>query len=334
MEFKDYYETLGVTRGASQQEIQRAYRKLARKFHPDVNKDEGAEARFKEIGEAYEVLKDEEKRKTYDRYGRAYKQARQTGSTPPGWEGFDFNFGGQGQSGQPFEFRFEGGDLGGSGFSNFFEMLFGSQGMGGGKRRSGTRGQRPQRAQTKGRDQETTLALTVEQLATGGRQDLELLDQNNRTRKVSVNIPAGVRPGKKIRLKGHGETGRGGPPGDLYLKVELVPHKDFELKEDGSLVVRVEIPPYVAALGGKALVTTLAEPVTIRIPPGSSSGTRIRLRGKGMTAKNKTQGDLIARLEITVPESLSERERELYEELAKDALLQTENKKDTQKETS
>jgi curved DNA-binding protein len=321
LDFKDYYKTLGVEKSASADEVQRAYRKLARKYHPDVNKDPKAEARFKEIGEAYEVLKDPEKRKRYDQFGSAWKQAQQRGGgAPPGWEHIDFDFGdlgGFGRGGGPGGVEF---DLGGSGFSSFFDMLFGGGRPGG--RGPGFAGnfRTAQSPRTRGgADIEAPLTLTLEEAARGGARELVLTDPATGERKtISVNVPKGLKAGQRIRLAGQGREGRGGGGrGDLYLKLELAPHPRFRL-EGRDLHTTLPITPWEAALGGEARVSTLNGELTIRIPPGSSSGQKIRLRGKGypLSPKAAEQGDLFAELEIVVPRELSDPERKLFEELA------------------
>ncbi|HXO19238.1 MAG TPA: DnaJ C-terminal domain-containing protein [Thermoanaerobaculia bacterium] len=310
MDFKDYYATLGVKKDASQEEIQKAYRKLARKFHPDVNKDPGVEARFKEMGEAYEVLKDPEKRKKYDQYGSAWNTARQTGAPPPGWEGVRFDFGGPGGG-------FEGG--GPDGFSSFFDMLFGS---GGGRRGGGFGGfsgfgggEIPRN----GGDAEAQLSLTLEEAASGGTREITLADgATGERRTLSVKIPPGVRAGQRIRLAGQGSPGRrGGATGDLFLRVEVAPDPRFRV-EGSDLHTTVPVTPWVAALGGEATVETLGGEVRVKIPPGSSSGRKIRLRGKGLPQAGAPggKGDLIAEIRIVLPDELSPRQRELFEQLA------------------
>ena len=318
MEYKDYYASLGVSKDASQDDIQKAYRKLARKFHPDVNKESGAENRFKEIGEAYEVLKDPEKRQKYDQFGSAWRVRQQTGAPPPGWENIRWDFG----EGSDF-------DLGGSGFSSFFENLFGGAAAGPGRRgRSGagvrwSTGGRPGAGagggtwSQPGADTEARLPVTLEEAVRGGSREITLSDaQTGERNTVAVKIPAGVRPGQRIRLAGKGQPGfGGGEAGDLFLRVELEPHPRFRV-EDGDLFVAVPVTPWEAALGGEAEVETLQGPLRVRIPPGSSSGRRIRLRGKGLPKPGGEPGDLFAEIRIVVPETLSERERELYQELA------------------
>jgi len=316
LEYKDYYETLGVSRSAEKDEIQKAYRKLARKYHPDVSKLEDAETKFKEINEAYEVLKDPDKRKKYDQFGSAWKQARQSGSPPPGWEGIPFDFSQfAGQGGPGGGFRFEGGGpgFGGSGFSDFFEMLFGGAAGGAGAGFGGRRAR--QQAARKGADQETTITLSLEEAARGGQREIALTDGAGQTKKLSVKIPPGVKPGGRIRLSGQGGSGLGGgPAGDLYLRVELTPHPSLRLK-GVDLHTTVPIAPWEAALGGQASVPTLDGNETIKIPAGTSSGRKVRLRGKGFPRPKDGAGDLYAEFRIVVPEKPSDEERALYEQL-------------------
>ena len=311
MDYKDYYATLGVKKDAGQEEIQKAYRKLARKYHPDVNKDPKAEVKFKEIGEAYEVLKDPEKRQKYDQFGSAWNRARQTGAPPPGWENIHFDFGGGG-----FDF----GDLGGMGgggdrFSSFFEMLFGGAGPGG-RRGAGTAGPGGF-GQQGGGNTEATLPLALEEAVQGGQREISITDPNTGQRRtLSVRIPAGVRSGQKIRLAGQGGAGFGGrAAGDLLLKVEIQPDARFRV-EGSDILTTVAVSPWEAALGGEAEVETPTGPVRVKVPPGSSSGRKIRLRGRGLAQAGGEKGDLLAEIRIVVPERLSERERELYEQLA------------------
>ncbi len=314
MDYKDYYSTLGIGKGASKEEIQRAYRKLARKFHPDINKGTEAEGRFKEINEAYEVLKDPEKRSKYDRFGSAWKQAQRTGAPPQGFEDlfsqFGFGPGGAGGfGGQGTRIDF---DVGGEGFSSFFEMLFGS----GGPRGSGPRPRGPARP-GKGRDHEAKITLPLEEAGRGGKREITLTDPATGRRKtLRVTIPKGIRPGQRIRLTGQGGSAPGsGRAGDLYLTVDLLPHPNLRL-EGSNLHTTLPITPWEAALGGQAKVRTLDGEVTVKIPPGSSSGRRIRLRGRGFPTGNGDRGDLLAEIRIVLPDTLSERDRELYEELS------------------
>lgn len=311
LDFKDYYKTLEVDKKASADVIQRAYRKLARKFHPDVNQAPGAEDRFKEISEAYEVLKDPERRKTYDRFGRDVK--RSGGQPPPGWENIGFDFGG-------------GGGGSASGFSSFFENMFGGGRRGGGggfgfdfgglNMDDARAGRAPGGRQAGGADQEARLVLSLEEAARGGQRELSLTDPvTGGMRNHKVNLPAGVRPGQRIRLPGRGARGISGGAGDLYLKVEVKPHPKFRL--DGSnLHTTVRVTPWEAALGAEVPVATLDGPVTIRVPGGTSGGRKIRLKGKGFPAPKGPTGDLYAEIEIVVPKTLSDQERTLFEALA------------------
>ena len=287
--FRDYYEILGVSRGASDEEIRSAYRKLAREYHPDVNNDPGAEDRFKEVSEAYEVLRDPEKREKYERLGENWK----AGEDVSGASGFGGGFGGG--DGQGF------GD--GAGFSDFFESFFG--GRGGASR--GFEG-----FSMRGGDQEATIEVTLEEAARGGKQKISLADG----RDFEVRIPPGVRDGQKIRLAGQGGGGAsGGPAGDLYLRVRIKRHPRFR-REDDDLVVEVPVAPWEAALGATVPVPTLDGSARVKVPAGSSSGRRLRLRGEGMPGPGGRKGDLYASVRIVVPKALGKRERELFEELA------------------
>ena len=317
MEYKDYYATLGIDKSADKEEIQRAYRKLARKYHPDINKSPDAEGRFKEINEAYEVLKDSDKRAKYDRFGSAWKQAQQTGAPPQGFEDVfsQFGFGGfAGGEGARIDF-----DMGGGGFSSFFEALFGSGGPGGGRPRP-----RPGGApQGRGIDHEATITLPLEEAGRGGKREVTLTDPATGRRKtLRVTIPAGIRPGQRIRLSGQGGQGPGGGPrGDLYLTVELLPNPRFRLR-GADLHTTLAVTPWEAALGGQATLGTLDGDVVVRIPPGSSSGRRIRLRGRGFPDASGGNGDLLAEIRIVLPEHLTEEEREGFEKLAQTSKFQ------------
>jgi curved DNA-binding protein len=308
MDFIDYYAELGVGRDATSADVDRAYRKLARQYHPDVNKDKGAEEKFKRIGEAYEVLKDPAKRERYDRYGAAWNQAQSHGAPPPGFE--EFRYGPGDAGGFSFEFG-EGGD-----FSDFFRELFG---MGGGER-GGTRtargGTRRARMRAAGADQEARLVLSLEEAAQGGRRPVTLRDpQTGASRTLAIQVPAGVRPGQRIRLAGQGDAGHGGgPAGDLYLHVEVAPHALFRL-EGADLHTVLPVAPWTAALGGSMLVRTLDGSLKVKIPAGSSSGRRIRLAGRGFPNGKGQAGDLYAELRVHVPEQLSDDERALLEKL-------------------
>ena len=292
VEFKDYYEVLGVPRGASQDDIRRAYRKLAREYHPDLNRESDAEDRFKELGEAYEVLSDPNKRERYDRLGAQWQaQERAPGGGGGNFEDF-FDREGYGS-----DMRFEFGD---GGFSEFFDRLFGD---GAGVRTSGP---------LRGLDREALLDLSLEDAVTGGRRHLSVDDG----RSVDVNFPAGVREGQLIRLAGQGAPGRdGGPAGDLYLRVRLKPHRTFRLRGD-DLDVDLQVAPWEAALGAMVPVPTLTGNARVKVPEGSSSGRRLRLRGRGLPKQGGGHGDLHAIVKITVPKHLSVEERDLFEKLA------------------
>jgi curved DNA-binding protein len=289
--YKDYYEVLGVPRDADQDAIRRAYRKLARQYHPDLNADSDAEDRFKELGEANEVLSDPDKRERYDRLGANWRQQEQEA---PEADFEDF-----------FSRQGFGGDQGGGQFSDdLFERLFGGR-FGGG---SGWGAGGPLR----GLDREALLELSLEDALEGGRRRLTLDGRD-----INVNFPAGVRDGQLIRLAGQGAPGRdGGPPGDLYLRIALKPHPDFRLRGEDDLDVDLPVAPWQAALGATVPVRTPSGTAQIRVPAGSSSGRRLRLRGRGLPRPGGGNGDLHAIVKITVPKDLSERERELYERLA------------------
>ena len=313
VEYKDYYKILGVGKSASQEEISKAYKKLARKYHPDLNQgDKKAEDRFKEINEAHEVLKDPEKRKLYDQLGPNWQHG-QNFKQPPGFENMHFNFGGSGA------------DFGGSGFSDFFETLFGGRGgfgsssFGGGSFGSSSFGggnfngftQTPR----KGRDVEAKLGLTMEEAFHGGKKTLTLSGGPGAApRSLEVNIPAGVKNGARIRLAGQGDPGQvGGQSGDMYLKVAIHPHSQFAL-DDTDVLYDLHIAPWDAALGSQATVPTLSGKVEIKIAPGTSSGKKLRLRGKGL-GSGKTKGDQLVRIVIDVHEPATPEIRDLWEQL-------------------
>jgi curved DNA-binding protein len=307
VKFQDYYETLGVERKATQKEISRAYRKLARTYHPDVNKDKGAEEKFKQINEAYEVLKDPEKRKRYDELGPNW-QAGQDFTPPPGWEDVHFEF----HTTPGAE------DFGFGGFSDFFETLFGGRGA---RRAAG--GPQPGGWTMRGQDHEAEISVSLDDAYHGATRKVTLQSQEvdpqgylrPTTRTYQVRIPAGVTDGKRIRLPGKGGTGMGGgPSGDLYLKVHIEPHPRFRL--DGhDLQVDVPVTPWEAALGAAVEVPVIDGTVSLKIPSGAQSGQRLRLRGKGLPRK-EGRGDLFAVVKIVVPKTLSPEEEELYSKLA------------------
>jgi curved DNA-binding protein len=329
MEFKDYYQTLGVGKTASEKEIKQAYRKLARKFHPDVNPgDKSAEAKFKEINESYEVLGDPDKRKKYDELGanwRMYEQAQAEGQGWPGGAGSPFgDMGGQGGAwtinmGGPGGYRTmteeEMHDLFGDQdpFSDFFKTFFG-----GGARDAGrTRAGRAARSQ-KGRDIEHPVDLTLEEAFHGATRRISI-KQGGHARSVDVRIPPGVKDGSRVRAAGEGEAGsNGGPSGDLYLRVQTRPHPVFERKGD-DLHTTIAVPVTTAVLGGEAQVPTINGSVRLKIPETTQSGQVFRLKGHGMplVGKPDTRGDLYATVDVQLPRALSPEQRAAYEQLAK-----------------
>jgi curved DNA-binding protein len=296
--YHDYYEALGVPRDAGADDIRTAYRKLAREFHPDLNKAPGADDRFKEVAEAYEVLRDPEKREAYDRLGRNWR----AGEDVSGAQGFP----GGGYRDVHVDF----GD--GSDFSDFFENLFGAGSRAGGARRGGQGFGAGFGVPMRGADHEAVLDLTLEEAAAGGKRHITLGDG----RDYDVNVPSGVRDGQRIRLAGEGGPGvDGGPSGDLFLRARIAPHPRFRV--DGrDLHVDLPVTPSEAALGALVSVPTLKGTARVRVPAGSSSGRRLRLRGEGLPTSGGEHGDLFARVQIMVPKELDERQRELYEQLA------------------
>ena len=322
MEFKDYYSTLGVAKTASEKEIKQAFRKLARKYHPDVNPgDKSAEAKFKEVNEAYEVLGDPAKRKKYDELGanwRMYEQAGAAGGTgSPFGAQWNVNVGGAPggyRTMTPEEMEDMFGDA--SPFSDFFTTFFGGGGGGFEGARRARGGRARQRA---GRDVEHELELTLEDAYQGTTRRLAL-KHDGQARTVDVRIPAGVGDGSRVRVSGEGEHGVGGAAaGDLYLRIRLAPHPMFERK-GRDLYVKVPLPVTTAVLGGEAEVQTLAgRPARLRIPPLTQNGQVFRLKGFGMPTVGKAneKGDLYGRVDVQLPAQLSAEERGHYEALAK-----------------
>ncbi|MFD6023868.1 DnaJ C-terminal domain-containing protein [Streptomyces griseoluteus] len=298
---RDFYEVLGVPRDADRDEIQRAYRKLARKYHPDVNKDPAAEERFKEVNEAFSVLSDPDQRARYDRFGEDFRKV------PEDWEervgagagaggGFRWSTGG----GPRAQYATSGFGSEGVDVDDLFSSFFGGAG----------------RMRVPGADQEAELPLTVEEAYRGGRRTVTLTGPSGQ-RRYEVDVPPGVTDGQRIRLAGEGGRGSGdGPAGDLYLRVRIQPHPLFRL-EGRDVYVQLPVTPWEAALGATVPVPTPSGATAkVTVPAGSSSGRRLRLRGEGMPAPRGANGDLYAELRIMVPPKLGDKERELFEELA------------------
>lgn len=345
VQFKDYYDILGVERTADQKEIKKAFRKKARESHPDVNRDDpAAEAKFKDINEAYEVLSDSEKRAMYDRYGADWQRYRDAGfdatSGPEPGAGQTFTTGGD------FEQWFTG-DTGGftrtthtggsNGFSDFFNLLFGQDG-------ARTRGFQQATMPVRGQDLEVDTSVTLQEAYRGTARRLtvrapktcDLCDGSGTVRgamcprcdgtgemleprTLEVKIPAGVRTGSRVRIRGQGGPGQhGGAPGDVYLKVTVTGDSRFE-RDGDNLRTTVDVPLYDAVLGGEVRVPTMTGSVMLTIPPETQSGKTFRLRGLGMPRLGKPdqKGDLLAKVEIRLPTQLTERERELFTELRK-----------------
>ncbi len=292
MQFKDYYDILGVKPEATDAEIKSAYRKLARKFHPDVSKEAGAEEKFKSVNEAYEALKDPAKRKAYDQLrARGYRPGEEFQPPPNFGDGADFDFSNM---------------QGEGGFSDFFESLFG---QGGARGRSG-RPAGPRR----GRDVQARIEIPLAVAYSGGKERISLRDGSG-DRTLEVKIPAGILPGQQIRLAGQGSSGAsGGPAGDLLLEVGIQSDSRFHL-EGRDISLTLPIAPWEAALGATVEVPTLGGEVELKIPAGSNSGKRMRLRGRGMPGR--TPGDQFITLEVHVPPADSDEQRKIYEEMAR-----------------
>jgi curved DNA-binding protein len=342
VQYKDYYQTLGVARTASDADIKKAFRKLAREFHPDVAKNKKqAEEKFKEVNEAYEVLGDSAKRKKYDELGANWSSGAEF-RAPPGWESYGRGGGypGRGPRGEEYEFHF-----GGTGFSDFFEQLFGARGRGGaGFGQSGGTFSEEELAAERGRDIEGDILVPLEEAMRGSVRSVSVrhaaacehcggtgqrarhvcnvcggTGQIPKTDTWQVKIPAGVTEGQRLRIAGRGEAGLGGgAAGDLYLRVRFAKHPDFEVR-DHDLLHEAELAPWEAVLGANITVPTLTGRVNIKIPPGTHSGQKLRVRGRGLPLRGGGSGDLIVETRIEVPTRLTESERKLWEQLAKES---------------
>ena len=291
MKYKDYYAILGITREAKPEEIRKAYRKLAKKYHPDVNKEAGAEEKYKEINEAYEVLKDPDKRQKYDTLGMNWEQG-QDFTPPPGWQHVDF-----------------GGDMSGMGdFSDFFQTLFGSTNarFGGSASTFGDIFSGGSFHQPHHRDMEVNLTLSLEDAVEGGTHTLLM-----GSRKLSVRLPKGITEGSQIKLPGKSDTG-----GDIYVNIHIAQHNTFMI--DGyDLTRELHVPVYDAVLGKDIHVETLNGEVTVKMPAGIQDGQKLRLKGKGMPKRDGTNGDMYVRIRIDIPKYLNDKQRALWEELSK-----------------
>lgn len=314
MDYKDYYKILGVDRSATQDEIKKKYRKLAAKYHPDRNPDDPkSEEKFKEVGEAYEVLKDPEKRKLYDRAGSDWKRYQQGGAG--GASDFDWSQygGGQQRTRVNFEDAFGGqygGGQSGSPFSSFFESLFGGAGGGFQQQQYRSGRQRPG-----GQDTEAVINVSLEDIVEGTTKTVRLNGEQ-----MKVKIPAGMESGQRLKLKGKGQpSNMSGPRGDLYLKVNVDIPEGFERKGK-NIYQTVDIDLYTALLGGKVVVPTLSGKVKLTIPEETQNGKLFKFPGRGLTEfrKNGSRGDYFVRTEITLPQNLSEKEKELFKKLAEE----------------
>jgi len=313
MEYKDYYKILGVARDATPDQIKKTYRKLARKYHPDVSKEANAEDKFKEVQEAYEVLKDSKKREAYDTLGSNWQNG-QDFRPPPGWGGSQGFSGGSNVNPE---------DLGG--FSDFFESIFG--GGGGGFRQEGFQGggRGHGHFRQKGRDEHAKISISLEDAYLGGEKTIKMqvpeVDANGvmrqKVRTLKIKIPKGITSGKQMRLSNQGSPGAGGGPnGDLYLEINVAPHKLYNL-QDRDIYLTLPITPWEAALGSKVKVPTLGGNVDLTIAKGSQGGGKLRLKGRGLPG-SPAAGDQYVLLQIVNPPINNDADRELYEKMAKD----------------
>jgi curved DNA-binding protein len=308
MDVKDYYKILGVEKSATSEQIKKAYRKLAVKYHPDKNPDnKAAEEKFKEINEAYEVLSDDDKRRKYDQFGENYKYYEQHGGRP---EDFDWSqYGGGGGQGHTYSYQGNMDDMFGGGegnFSDFFEQLFGGRFGGGG-------GRRQQQGPGRGRDVQATMEVSLDDAYAGATRQVEVGGS-----RLNIKLKPGLYDGQIIRLKGKGGQGRkGGENGDLLITIQIAPHSQYELKGQ-DIYTDLALPLYTAVLGGKVPVVLPGATLNMNIPAGTDSGKVFRLKGKGMPAYNNqgSAGDLYLKAIIHIPSNLSEKEKELFQQLS------------------
>ncbi len=305
MAFIDYYQVLGVTKTASDKEVKNAYRKLARKYHPDLNpNDQEANKKFQQLNEANEVLSDPEKRKKYDQYGENWQHGEQYEQQRRQQQSQQRNYGGG--SGQAFDFEGFGGGAGGDDFSDFFQSMFG--GAGGGARGGG------RQAKYRGQDYTTELNLDLKQAGETHKQTLTVNGKN-----IRITIPAGVENGQNIKIAGHGGPGaNGGPAGDLYIKFNVADDPRFKRK-GADLLVTIKLDIYTAILGGEIMAETLNGKVKVKVKPETQNNTRVKLKGKGMPVYKKDGefGDLYVTYELQIPTNLTDEQRNLFEQLAK-----------------
>ena len=306
VQFRDYYQTLGVSKTATQEEIKSAFRKLARKFHPDTAKDKkSAEEKFKEINEAYEVLSDPEKRKKYDAYGANWQQGRF--QPPPGGGGAEGFRGGFEEGGVEFHF-------GGTGFSDFFEQLFGGRRGG---RRGFPAGYDFEEPPMHGQDVEADILVTLEEALHGSTRQISFRrGASGKVQTYTVKVPKGVREGQRVRLAGQGESvGGGGHAGDLYLRIKFEKHPEFDV-QGSDVYYDLEIPSWQAVLGGDLEIPTLDGRAKLHVPSCAQNGQKFRLSGRGLPRKAGGRGDFYAVLQATLPREITSRERELWKEIA------------------
>jgi curved DNA-binding protein len=312
VQYKDYYQTLGVSRTASAAEIKKAFRNLARQYHPDVAKDKRtAEGKFKEVNEAYEVLGDPDKRQKYDQLGADWKSGAEF-RPPPDWGGYGAReFRGAGREGRGYEYRF-----GGTGFSDFFEQLFGSMGRNQPGGFDFNRGAGEHATSERGRDVEGDILVTLDEIKHGSVRSVTVR-HGDRSDTHQVKIPAGIGEGQRLRVSGRGEKGPGGA-GELYLRVRFARHPDFDV-HGHDLNCEVAVAPWEAVLGANVSVPSLTGNVSIKIPAGTQSGLKLRLRGRGLPNRSGGHGDLIVTVMIEVPKSVTNSERKLWEQMAKES---------------